>query len=84
MYKVYVLYSRGFDKLYIGFTSSLRARIESHNLLGTHDWTRSYRPWLLIYIEEFETQQEAIKREKALKGGKGREYLRHEILSIYQ
>jgi putative endonuclease len=82
MFKVYILYSKGFDKLYIGYTSSFRNRIESHNLFGKHDWTRSYRPWVLIHLEEFNTKQEAMKREKELKGGKGREFLRKEILSI--
>jgi putative endonuclease len=41
-------------------------------------WASSYRPWLLIYIEEFDTKPEALKREKELKGGKDREFLRKE------
>ena len=83
MFKVYVLYSRIHDKLYIGFTASLSNRLLSHNKLGNKDWTGRYRPWLLIYIEEYKTKKEAMEREKELKGGQGREFLRKEILSIF-
>ena len=80
MYKVYVLYSLAYNKLYIGYTSKLRNRLLSHNELGIKDWTKRYRPWLLIYVEEFSDKQEALRREKDLKGGKGREFIRKEIL----
>ena len=83
MFKVYVLYSKSHDKLYIGFTSNFRNRILSHNQLGVKDWTSNYRPWILIHMEEFISKQEALKREKALKGGKGREFLRKEILPLF-
>jgi len=83
MYKVYILYSRNFDKLYIGCTSNLHNRLLAHNELGIKDWTRSYRPWVLIHIELFETKREAMNTEKELKGGKGRLWLRKEILHIY-
>ncbi len=53
MYKVYVLYSQSADKIYIGFTTSLIKRIESHNIYGKKDWTRQYKPWTLIHIEFF-------------------------------
>ena len=34
MYTVYVLYSSLYDKIYIGYTSDLNARLLSHNELG--------------------------------------------------
>jgi len=83
MYKVYVLYLPGHKKLYIGYSASLRIRLESHNSLGKKDWTHSYRPWVLIWIEEFSTKAEAMNREKQLKGGQGRMWLRNEILPTY-
>lgn len=55
----------------------------SHNELGNKDWTRSYRPWLLIYIEEFATKKDAMFREKMLKGGQGRAFIRNEILPCF-
>lgn len=50
-------------------------RLKSHNDLATKGFTVSCRPWKLIYQEQFESKAEAIKREKFLKSGKGREWL---------
>jgi len=83
MFKVYSLYSKRFDKLCIAYTNSFRQRIASHILFGKHYWTRSYRPLILIHLEEFSSKQEAMKREKELKAWKGREFLRKEILPVY-
>ena len=83
MYKVYVLYSRNFDKLYIGYTSGLFKRLISHNELGIKDWTYKYRPWVMIHVEEYTSKKDAMLREKALKAGKRREFIRKEILPLY-
>ncbi|MCF8218275.1 MAG: GIY-YIG nuclease family protein [Bacteroidales bacterium] len=80
MFTVYVLYSKPFDRLYIGFTSNLKARMLSHNVLGKKGYTKRYRPWTLIHTETFQTKQEAMKREKELKTGSGREYIRNHLL----
>lgn len=80
MFTVYVLYSKTYDKLYIGYTSNIQQRLLSHNLLATKGWTIKYRPWQLIYTEEFNSKTEAIDREKQLKSGKGREFIRNKIL----
>ena len=72
---MYVLYSEKFNKIYIGFTSNLEKRLLSHNELGSKDWTRHYRPWKIILSESFDLKKEALKREKQLKGGKGREWI---------
>jgi putative endonuclease len=82
-YKVYILFSPGFNKLYIGYTSSLSKRLESHNIKGTKDWTRKYRPWILVHVEFFETKNEALTREKFYKSGKGRELIRNELLPAF-
>jgi putative endonuclease len=76
MYTVYALYSADFDKLYIGYTSNLEQRLKSHNELGKKDWTKRYRPWILVHSESFQDKTSAIRREKELKTGKGREFLR--------
>ena len=68
---VYILYSEKFNKTYVGFTSNLIGRIKSHNELG-YDWTKSFRPWKVVYIEVFENKTDAIKKEKYFKTGKGR------------
>jgi putative endonuclease len=79
-FHVYVLFSPAFNKIYIGFTSDLEARILSHNHLATKGWTIKFRPWTLVYRESFLTKAEAMKREKELKSAKGREYIRKQIL----
>jgi putative endonuclease len=76
MFTVYVLYSQKFDKIYIGFTSDFETRFRSHNELGTKGWTLKYRPWTLLFKEEFHSKAEALKRERELKSGRGRENIR--------
>ena len=75
MFTVYVLFSPTFQKIYIGYTSNIEERFKSHNELATKGWTVRYRPWKIIHTEEYSSKSEAMKREKALKGGKGREWI---------
>ena len=79
MYKVYILYSSKYKKIYIGYTSDIDNRIISHNEKGS-GWTKGYRPWTIVYTEELETKQEAVVREKQLKIAKGREWIWNEII----
>ena len=76
MFTVYVLYSNFFDKIYIGYTSDLSNRLLSHNELATKGWTIKYKPWELIYQEEFSDKSSAMRREKELKSHKGRDFIR--------
>lgn len=75
MYTVYVLESTQHKKIYIGYTSDIKARLIAHNHPKNKGWTKRYMPWQLIYSEEFPTKQLAMKREKQLKSGKGREFI---------
>ena len=70
MYTVYVLHSPSYNKIYIGFTSDLENRLKSHNIFASKGWTKQFRPWVLIYTEEYTSKAEAMKREKKLKGCK--------------
>ncbi|MBX2962945.1 MAG: GIY-YIG nuclease family protein [Cyclobacteriaceae bacterium] len=76
MYTVYVLYSPKFKKTYVGYTSSLTNRLASHNELATKGYTLKFRPWIVLITEHYETKTQAIKRERELKSGKGREYIK--------
>tara|TARA_R110002050_G_scaffold290260_1_gene443732 strand:- start:64211 stop:64453 length:243 start_codon:yes stop_codon:yes gene_type:complete len=80
MFTVYVLHSKEFDKIYIGFTSDMRKRLLSHNELATKGWTKKFRPWILVHTEKFENKPEAMKREKQLKSFRGREFIRKEMI----
>ncbi|RYE33179.1 MAG: GIY-YIG nuclease family protein [Sphingobacteriales bacterium] len=63
MFTTYVLYSKKFNKIYIGFTSDLDNRVASHNIFATKGFTIRYRPWLVLITETFQTKAEAIRRE---------------------
>ncbi|MGG9960659.1 GIY-YIG nuclease family protein [Ferruginibacter sp. SUN106] len=75
-YTVYILFSASHQKHYTGFTSDLEQRLISHNELGS-GWTAKYRPWVVIYTKEFSDKAEAMKYEKWLKSGAGRDFIKH-------
>jgi putative endonuclease len=79
IYTVYILFSAKYSKIYVGYTSDLISRFHSHNELGKKVWTRSFRPWVVIYCEYFESKAQAAKREKQLKGAKGRNWIWNKI-----
>ncbi len=77
---VYILYSEKYNKTYTGYTSDLISRFRSHNQLATKGFTVSYRPWKVVYLEFFEIKKEAIIREKSLKSGNGREWVKDKLI----
>jgi len=79
-YYTYVLHSPQYNKICIGYTNNLERRLCFHNK-GIEGWTAKFTPWELVYHEEYETKQEAMKREKELKSYQGRRFIRKEILS---
>ncbi|QKG79179.1 GIY-YIG nuclease family protein [Tenuifilum thalassicum] len=79
MYYVYAIYSERCDKIYIGYTSDLEARLAAHNHPKNKGWTRRYRPWELVYYEEYTSKRDALTRERELKGHKGRDFIRELI-----
>jgi len=75
MFTVYVLYSVSFDKIYVGFTNDVNRRFLYHNKLEKRGWTGRFRPWVILYSEEYGTKKEAMLREKELKSARGREFI---------
>ena len=53
--------------LYTGWTNHLEKRIQAHNEGNGAKYTKSRRPVKLVYFEEYETKEEAMKREYAIK-----------------
>ena len=75
MFFVYVLRSRVTGRLYTGSTSDLKTRFAQHN--SDQSFSTKHRgPWDLLHSEEFGTLAEAIRRERFLKTGKGRDELK--------
>ncbi|MFY8213632.1 MAG: GIY-YIG nuclease family protein [Flavobacterium sp.] len=79
---VYILFSKRFNKTYVGFTSNLVERFKSHNQLSKTGFTTKYRPWEVIYVEFFYTKSEALLKEKFFKTGIGREIIKELINKI--
>ncbi len=76
-YYTYVLTSKeGYH--YTGHTNNLNLRIFRHQLKTTH-YTKKGTDWDLVYSQEFSTRSEAMKHEKWLKSGIGREWLKKNI-----
>jgi putative endonuclease len=75
MYTVYVLYSKPYDKIYIGMTSNIEERFRSRNELSQKGWTINFRPWIILYKEEYFDKTSAAKREKQLKSAGGRSFI---------
>lgn len=75
MFYVYILQSQKDGRLYKGLTGNLTVRLQQHNQ-GENRSTKGFRPWKLLYHEEFGTRAEARAREQYFKSGVGREYLR--------
>ncbi len=63
---VYVLRSEKDGKRYVGMTSNIGGRLEEHNK-GVTKSTRDRRPFVLSYVEVFESRIEARAREKYFK-----------------
>ena len=53
--------------LYTGWTNDIEKRLKAHNLGQGAKYTKSRRPVRLVYTEEFETKEEAMSREYAIK-----------------
>ncbi|MBM3245555.1 MAG: GIY-YIG nuclease family protein [Candidatus Omnitrophica bacterium] len=80
MYYVYVLQSKKDGTLYIGCTNNLKERISNHKR-GFNKSTKTKLPWVLIKTEVFYNNILALKREKFLKSGRGREVIKKFVLS---
>lgn len=55
------------NTLYCGWTNNLEKRMASHNAGTGAKYTRSRHPVELVYYESFETKEEAMSREYAIK-----------------
>ncbi len=75
MYYVYVISSIQRKYLYVGLTNNIERRFRQHQG-GKERTTASYRPFKIIFTEKFSTRIDARRREKYLKSGVGKEWLK--------
>lgn len=78
MFYTYVLRSKKDGKLYTGYTSDLKNRIEKHNR-GQIESTKMRKPFELIYFEACLDEKDAIRREKYLKTSWGKRYIKSRL-----
>ncbi len=78
MYYVYAITSLSRNYTYIGLTNDPDRRFHQHNQ-GYNRTTKPYSPFKLILLESFPSREMAREREKHLKTGVGREFLKNII-----
>lgn len=72
---VYVLHNLSKNFIYIGYSEDLKSRVNSHNR-GENKSTKAYVPLELIHYEAYKNEQDAKRREKYLKGNRGKTTLK--------
>jgi putative endonuclease len=75
---VYVLQSEKDGKWYTGYTDNLENRIIDHNKGQVYS-TKHRTPFKLIYYESSVDKYDALAREKYLKSGIGKRYLKNRL-----
>jgi putative endonuclease len=78
MYYVYVLLSKVDNQFHTGAKSDLKSRLQKHDD-GQVPSTSKRRPLKLIYYEACLSREDAFRREKYLKTGMGKRYLRNRL-----
>jgi len=78
MHYIYVIQSKKDGKWYTGSTKDLRKRLEEHNN-GKVSSTKGRGSFRIIYYEASINGQDARIREKYLKTGMGKRYLRNRL-----
>ncbi|MDO8486966.1 MAG: GIY-YIG nuclease family protein [Candidatus Curtissbacteria bacterium] len=78
MFYTYILKSKKDKKLYTGYTNNLRARLQKHQ--SQKVTSTKYREGLeLIYFEGCLDETDAKKRERYLKSGPGKKFLKNRL-----
>jgi putative endonuclease len=78
MFFAYVLKSIEHDYFYKGHCQNLEIRLHQHNA-GKTESIKPFIPFQIVYFEEFDTEMEAIKREKYFKSAAGRRFLKKKL-----
>ena len=74
MFVVYIIYSKALNKFYTGYTENIDIRLTQHNQ-GISTFTAKATDWVVQYLKEFETRQQAFYFEQSIKKKKSRKYI---------
>ena len=75
VFHVYAIYSEYRNYIYVGLTNDLQRRVQEHNK-GYNRTTKPYRPFTLLFSEQFPSRSAARVKEKYLKSGSGKKFLK--------
>ena len=75
MFYTYVIKSINRNYIYVGLTSDVDRRFQEHNS-GKNKTTKPYSPFRLLFKESYSTRVESREREKYLKSGVGKEFIK--------
>ncbi|MFH1367717.1 MAG: GIY-YIG nuclease family protein [Elusimicrobiota bacterium] len=78
MFYTYVIKSTRDNKWYTGSTKDFRKRFNDHNSNKVYS-THLRAPFILIYYEACSNEQDARAREKYLKTGMGKRFLKNRL-----
>jgi len=71
LFHVYLLFSESKNRYYIGHSSNLETRLIRHNQ-KSKGFTGNTNDWKVVYTEQYNTKEEAQKRELQIKSWKSR------------
>jgi len=77
-FTVYAIKSLSRKYIYVGMTNNLERRLKEHNQRENRS-TKAYTPFILIFSETFKTRNLARIKEKYLKSGVGKSFLKNLI-----
>jgi putative endonuclease len=80
MFTLYILYSKSFDRYYVGYTNNMERRIYEHNR-KKGKFTDAGIPWIIVHSELYCTKKEAMERERFIKSRKSKSVIIHIIES---
>ena len=83
MYYIYLLISNKDGDQYTGLTETVDQRLKDHNS-GKVVSTKNRRPLELIYFEAYLDKRDAEGRERFLKSGSGKRFLRKQLKHYFE
>jgi putative endonuclease len=82
MFYVYLLQCDNDKSWYIGATSDLKRRLVEHQSGKGGKTTKAKHNWKLIYFKGYLNRDDAFGRERFLKSGGGRKYLKKQLFNF--
>jgi len=79
-YYVYILLCKD-GSYYTGYAKDIKHRVEQHKKGQGARYTRMHEAEKIVYVEKFDSQSEAMKRERQIKSLKQAE--KHKLVNTY-